>query len=290
MQNLPWIVALVALALLSLGLGVWGWRGSRRTRPTVLPTDWALAARPVFGADERRVHRLLREALPHHVVLSKLPLVRFCQPTDPGEVRYWYDLLGNSHVTFAVCSANGRMLAAIDLDSDRSESPRRLQIKQSVLSACQVRYLRCAVDQLPSVAELQLLVPNSVLGSRTSQPGPMTTRSQELADAPHPLDAAGRRAERTPLWQDSAVLRDSFFSPDSRRDSFPVNSRQQPPAAARATPASPRRSRVREFLDTDFDPSRFPQRGDEQDRSMDDDDDFVSMQADPPRFRSGSRR
>jgi hypothetical protein len=54
----------------------------------------------------------LREALPHHIVLSKLPLVRFCQPNDPGEVQFWYDLLGTNHVGFAICSANGRVLAA----------------------------------------------------------------------------------------------------------------------------------------------------------------------------------
>ena len=57
----------------------------------------------------------LREALPHHIVLSKLPLVRFCQPNDPQQVRFWYELLGSLNVTFAVCSANGRVLAAIDL-------------------------------------------------------------------------------------------------------------------------------------------------------------------------------
>ena len=50
-----------------------------------LPTDWALTGRPVFSDDERRVYRQLREALPHHIVLSKLPLVRFCQPEGPGD-------------------------------------------------------------------------------------------------------------------------------------------------------------------------------------------------------------
>jgi GNAT superfamily N-acetyltransferase len=89
-----------------------------------LPSEWTLTARPVFSTDERRVYRQLREALPHHIVLSKLPLVRFCQPTDPQEVRYWYELLGSIHVTFAICSANGRVLAAIDLDTDRSSSRR----------------------------------------------------------------------------------------------------------------------------------------------------------------------
>ena len=64
-----------------------------RSRPRC-PRNGASRPRPVFSTDERRVYRLLREALPHHIVLSKLPLVRFCQPTDPAQVRYWFDLLG----------------------------------------------------------------------------------------------------------------------------------------------------------------------------------------------------
>ncbi|MBE0549299.1 MAG: DUF2726 domain-containing protein, partial [Rubrivivax sp.] len=159
MQNaLPWILASLSLALLLAAGVLWLTRRQRpRSRP--LPTEWTLTARPVFSSDERRVYRHLREALPHHIVLSKLPLVRFSQPTDPNEVRFWYTLLGSLNVTFAICSANGRVLAAIDLDNDRGDSRRATQIKQSVLAACRVRYVRCPVDHLPSMAELQLLVP-----------------------------------------------------------------------------------------------------------------------------------
>ena len=108
MDMLAWTAAVSALSLLSVlavGGGVWILRRPKRVAP--LPTEWALSARPVFSADERRVYKLLREALPHHVVLSKLPLVRFSQPADPAEVRFWYELLGAINVTFAVCSANG---------------------------------------------------------------------------------------------------------------------------------------------------------------------------------------
>ena len=86
-------------------------------------------------------------------------------------MRYWYELLGAIHVTFAICSANGRVLAAIDLDTDRGNSRRVLQIKQSVLGACRVRYLRCPVDHLPSIPELQLLVPQSAAAARGPQAG-----------------------------------------------------------------------------------------------------------------------
>ena len=215
MQMLPWIVALVALGLLAVVLVVWAVRRAPK-KSVDLPTEWALAPRPVFSTDERRIYRLLREALPHHIVLSKLPLVRFCQPTDPNEVRYWFDLLGTSHVTFAVCSANGRVLAAIDLDTDRNNSRRVMQIKQSVLSACRVRYLRCPVDQLPSVAELQLLVPSAIAPARGPQPAPMPTVNLHQASDSLSNTVASRRAERTALWQDSTVFQDSFFAPDSR--------------------------------------------------------------------------
>lgn len=217
MPNLPWLLwaALGAVAALALALAFLLTR-DRKPKPKPLPVEWALTGRPVFSTDERRIYRLLREALPHHIILSKLPLVRFCQPTDPSEVRFWYDLLGTNHVTFAICSANGRVLAAIDLDAERGNSHRIQQIKQSVLSACRVRYLRCPADHLPSVAELQLLVPHSGAAARAPQPAHTLHQARDtLANT-----VAHRRAERTALWQDSTLFQDSFFAPDSRLDAF----------------------------------------------------------------------
>jgi len=209
---IPWIVALAAL-LLALAV-VWFWR-QRPRKPAPLPTEWGLSARPVFSTDERRVYRQLREALPHHIVLSKLPLVRFSQPTDPEQVRYWYELLGAIHVTFAICSANGRVLAAIDLDTDRGNSRRVVQIKQSVLAACRVRYLRCPLDHLPSVPELQLLVPQGTAAARGPQAAP-------TIDPAHDTTASAvvpRRRERSALWQDSGFFQDSFFGAETRTES-----------------------------------------------------------------------
>ena len=231
MQTLPGIVALTALALLVIVLVLWAMklRASKRSPP--LPKEWSLTARPVFSAEERRVYRLLREALPHHIVLSKLPLVRFCQPTNPSNVRYWFELLGSNHVTFAVCSANGRVLAAIDLDTDRGHSNRVQQIKHAVLNACRVRYLRCPVQHLPSVAELQLLVPQGAASARGPLPpaaGPPT-----LNQARDTLSStvATKRAARPALWQDSSVFQDSFFAPDNRADGFANSDFNDTPSA-----------------------------------------------------------
>ncbi len=212
-QLIPTILASLSFALL-LGAGALWLLRQRRPKTRPLPTEWTLTARPVFSSDERRVYRQLREALPHHIVLSKLPLVRFCQPTDPQEVRYWYELLGSVNVTFAVCSANGRVLAAIDLDNERGGSRRATQIKQAVLAACRVRYLRCAPDQLPSVPELQLMVPHSGAAVRGPQPAPTVAQTRDR------VSSAGlsRRRSRTTLWQDSGFFQDSFFGIDGRSD------------------------------------------------------------------------
>jgi len=221
MESFPWIATLSGLLLLIVAVlaSVWFVRRPRRLQP--LPTEWALSARPVFSADERRVYKLLREALPHHIVLSKLPMVRFSQPSDPAQVRFWYELLGAINVTFAVCSANGRVLAAIDLDTDRGNSRRVLQIKQSVLGACRIRYLRCPVDNLPSAAELQLLVPSSTAATARG-PQPAGAPPRDLHEARDSLSStvANRRAQRSALWQDSSLFQDSFFAPDNRYDSL----------------------------------------------------------------------
>ena len=235
---LPWIIALTLLVVALVAAVAWRLMRKRKPQVKPLPTEWSLAPRPVFSTDERRVYRQLREALPHHIVLSKLPLVRFCQPNDPQDVRFWYELLGSIHVTFAICSANGRVLAAIDLDTDRGNSRRVLQIKQSVLGACRVRYLRCPVDHLPSVAELQLLVPQSAASSRGPQPAPSRPRSRDDGAR----EGSSRRRERNALWQDSSFFQDSFFAPDNRLDASLTGELSNQPASRLDADAAARES------------------------------------------------
>src|SRR6476660_3813996 len=63
MESLPWIVAFIAMALLAALLAMWAFPARRSKKIAPLPTEWALPPRPVFSTDERRVYRLLREAL-----------------------------------------------------------------------------------------------------------------------------------------------------------------------------------------------------------------------------------
>jgi hypothetical protein len=200
-MSVSWTLAIASLLLLAVAGLLW-LRFGRRRDPLALPEQWPLTGRRVFGREELRVYRQLREALPDHVVLSKLPLVRFCQPEDPGTVRYWYELLANQHVSFAICSESGRVLAAIDLEGLRPSSRRSLKIKEAVLAACKVRYLRCLPDELPTLAEMRALVPEAV--SRSVPVARMNRASEQLA-----ATVAHRRRER-PAFTDSTIV-DSFF-------------------------------------------------------------------------------
>jgi hypothetical protein len=201
-MSLSWIIASLSLLLLAAAGVLWLRFGGRQV-PKALPSKWPLTSRRVFGHQELRVYRQLREALPAHLLLSKLPLVRFCQPDDPGEVRYWYELLGNQHVSFAICSDSGRVLAAIDLEGMRPSSRRSLRIKEAVLAACKVKYLRCTPDELPSKAELRALVPEPA--SKSVPVARMARASEQLS-----ATVAERRRERQ-AWADSNFVADSFF-------------------------------------------------------------------------------
>lgn len=251
MSNSTWILVTAALTLLIAAVGYWG-LANRRKVPTPLPMDWALAPRLVFNTNERRAYRLLRDALPQHVVLSKLPLVRFCQPVDSTQTRYWYDLLGAIHVGFAICSANGRVLAALDLEVDRGTSRRIIQIKQSVLAACRIQYLRCPPDQLPSLDELNQLVPQQHGGTAPLSTPPGLPVPMGLDEARESLvtTVASRRAQRTHLWQDTNGFQDSFFAPDSRFDSLRNLDLTADPTdsvpSAQNTPPRDHRSRYRD--------------------------------------------
>jgi Protein of unknown function (DUF2726) len=210
---IAWIPAFIAAVLLAIAVVVWlNARGMSRQRR--LPKEWALSPRPVFNTDERRLYRQLREALPHHVVLAKLPLVRFCHPIDPRQVRYWYDLLGGAHVAFAICSASGRVLAAVDIENDRSGTRRGRQVKQAVLDACRVRYLRCAPGTMPSATELQGLLPLPVLNTAMPPPAAAQSPVDRTRERLSNTVASRRQQRQNAHWPDSAFA-DSQFKESS---------------------------------------------------------------------------
>lgn len=190
---LPWILSSIAFALLGGAAALWFIRRRSGAEPEPSP-DGLFAARPVFDAVERRVHRELRAALPDQLVLARVPLRRFCRPLEPQHARPFMARMAPLDVAFLICSGSGRVLAAIDLE--RSEDPAVLEqrrFKAELLGACRVRYLRCLPEAMPDAEELRRLVdagaPARDRGTPERPPIPPRRREHHvwIETAPAPL-------------------------------------------------------------------------------------------------------
>ncbi|MES2090310.1 MAG: DUF2726 domain-containing protein [Pseudomonadota bacterium] len=232
MDLLFWGVTTLALAS-GLVLG-WAMRGRRSGDSRDWPRRWRLNARPVFTADERALFKELRSALPNHVVLAKLNLLRFCQAADEFEARSWYDRLHTLHVSFAICTPNGTVVSVIDVEpAHKAKSQRSQKMKEAVLEACRVRYVRCrAGQQWPQQALMAAWALGQMAPVPTTVPGALAPASNTNTNADSVHDAGDqlarklreRRAERAARWAESSFAQDSFFATDSRFDGLhPTN-------------------------------------------------------------------
>lgn len=219
-----WWIAPPVASLIGLGLG-WWWRGRLdRQRRRQWPARWNLHARPLFNAQERALHRELRAALPHHLVLAKVSLLRFCQPHLPEEARLWYERLTGLHVSLLVCHPNGSVISAIDFEPAPGQRPHPgLRFKEAVLETCRIRYLKCRPGHWPQPA----LLATWALGHSPDAIQPHTHGSSAATSAAQheQLHSAGdqlarklreRRAERAARWAESGFAPDSFFAFDTR--------------------------------------------------------------------------
>lgn len=210
-----WGIVLSALAggiFLGMAWRTYATRAARRR----WPARWNLGARPLFNAHERALYRDLRAALPHHVVLAKVSLLRFCQSADAADARAWYERLQALHVSLVVCTPNGAVISAIDIDAHPGKASRSQRLKETVMDACRVRYLRCLPGQWPQAA----LLANWALGHVSPGSEAALGSSDSLHDAGDQLarKLKQRRAERAALWAESSFSQDSFFAFDSRLD------------------------------------------------------------------------
>lgn len=214
------------LPLLALGLGyLWGQarhvRHQRRIK--AWPSAFRLNPRPLFTTEERLLFRELKTALPHHLVLAKLNVLRFCQSSSAQEARLWFDRLQAINVTFAVCTPSGTVISVIDLEaSQRTSGERQQRLKESVLETCRIRYLRCEPGQWPKPALLAQWALGTYQGDASegeTAPTPLSTARAELAEKLQKRRVErAERVERASRFHDSSFAPDSFFAVDSRFD------------------------------------------------------------------------
>lgn len=184
------VVAMSVAAALGGGGGAlacrW-WLGRSAARSLRLPTRWPLQARAVANAEERKVWRWLLQAFDGHQILLKTPVTCFTRaPSREGGLR-WHPLLRGMYCTFTVCTADGHVVACIDLLQDGPGLPRsHRQFRRALLSRCSIAYSVVVADRLPTVEEIRL----ELLGDEGSATGGSPEHPPDVSAARWKLHAA----------------------------------------------------------------------------------------------------
>jgi len=148
LEILKFLPVLVLGGVAGAVLGLWIRRPSQ-SKP--IPQTWDLKPRLIFSAQERHIYRQLQTLFPRHIVLAKLPLTRFTQSANNEKLKYWFDLISNLHVSFAICTPIGRIVSVIDIETSHDPGKRSFIIKHAVMQTCDMQYLTFTNDDMPTL-------------------------------------------------------------------------------------------------------------------------------------------
>ncbi|MCW5653659.1 hypothetical protein [Hydrogenophaga sp.] len=154
--NNPWLLALLAPALLALGALAHRWWTDRQARERRrIPKHWPLSTRALANSEEARVWHWLARAFYDHHVMIKLPVTRFTLPRNKEQGMEWYKLLGGVYCTFTVCRSDGRVLGCLDVPGSAGLPRSTRALKHSLLTQCGLPYWVVRSNSLPTVAEIR---------------------------------------------------------------------------------------------------------------------------------------
>lgn len=156
MEPTTLLMSLLGVAVGALGgaLAYAGWMRRRAGAKPRLPAKWPLAARGLFNSHEHEVLQWLRKTFHDHVVMAKIPVLRFTSPLDKEESQAdrerWQALLAGVYTTFTVCTADGKVLGCVDVPGKRGLSQANRELKETLLSDCGIAYTVVGVKRLPT--------------------------------------------------------------------------------------------------------------------------------------------
>jgi hypothetical protein len=155
-------ILITALALvIGIGVGIAIYIVIQRGKSSAklrLPESWPLTARGLVTTDELEVLKWLRVTFSDHMVMVKVPVLRFTTPTDrdqPGGSDRWQEMLAGVYCTFTVCSFNGRVVGCVDVPGKRDLGRSNRQLKESLLSDCGIAYTLVRQNSLPKASAMR---------------------------------------------------------------------------------------------------------------------------------------
>lgn len=158
---------LVGLTLGALLYAAW-LRHKAKVKPR-LPDHWPLRARKIVSSNEKEVWAWLRRCFPDHVVMVKVPILRFTLLDDtsnasisantvadsPVKSEHWLELLDGIYTTFAISTEDGKVIGCVDVSGKPTFTKGSHELKETLLLDCGIAYIVVSAAKLPTVASMR---------------------------------------------------------------------------------------------------------------------------------------
>ena len=165
MNLILWLMALVGVAVGALA-GILLYARALRQKASAnlrVPKKWPLTARDVVTSDEYEVWKWMRSTFHDHVVMLKLPVLRFTIPVEKDKDREknkeknerLLELLNGVYTTFTVCTLDGKVVGCVDLRGKRDVSRASRELKENLLSDCGIAYTTVRASRPPTVSAMR---------------------------------------------------------------------------------------------------------------------------------------
>lgn len=145
------IVGLLLGSVLGIGFYAW-WLHKKSSASLRVPHKWPLVSRVLLSIEELEVLRWVQSIFPEHLVMVKLPVLRFTAPLGGQKstaTPRWQPLLDGVYCTFTVCTIHGVVVGCVDVTGKRGLSKANRDLKESLLSDCHIAYRVVRSDKLP---------------------------------------------------------------------------------------------------------------------------------------------
>jgi len=150
-------LGLLAGALIGVGSYIW-YLKQQANEKMRLPAKWPLTSRVMVTNEEHEVFKWLASVFHDHLVMVKLPVLRFTAPvnkSENGAGARWQELLGGVYCTLTVCTSNGNVLGCVDVPGKRGLNKSNRQFKESLLSDCNIAYTVVRSASLPEMGAMR---------------------------------------------------------------------------------------------------------------------------------------
>jgi hypothetical protein len=202
---------------LMVGVLLANWQMRRVTRVGLhIPSKWPLVSRALVTDTEAEVWHWLRSAFHDHLVMIKTPVLRFTIPME-GErhkSREWLEMLNGVYTTFTVCTMDGTVVGCVDVPGKRGLPQSNREIKEALLSDCNISYTVVRSSSLPKVEAMRAAFLGEIVDDFLTEPQPVfgedSTFQEEVAMFTKDKMRAAKEAAQREINQQARARNSGF--------------------------------------------------------------------------------